>query len=86
MKGYNVEPEMTKATIGIGKPPSDIRWHKDVDLPVAGWYIAQITLDYGFGIYPIYWDGEKSYVTTDVPDETFPLSNIHKWALDKGDE
>jgi hypothetical protein len=87
MKGYKVNPEMSKATLGIGPQPRDIRWHSGVPLPVKGDYLVEVIVeDNGVYTFYVYWDGENPYVyENNHSDNIYPLENIISWAYD-GDE
>lgn len=90
MKGYKVEPKMTKATLGVGPQPRDIRWHSGVPLPVKGDYLAEIIVEeedaHIVYTFYVYWDGENPYVSNNNNSlNKHPLENIISWAYD-GDE
>lgn len=87
MKGYKVEPKMSKATLGVGIQPRDIRWHSGVDLPVKGDYLVEVIVeDKEVYTFYVYWDGENPYVyENNHSDNIYPLENIISWAYD-GDE
>lgn len=90
MEGYKLEPEMSKATLGTGPQPKDIRWHSGVSLPAKGDYLAEVVVEevdahIAYTFY-IYWDGENPYVYNNNNSlNKYPLENIIRWAYDGDD-
>lgn len=90
MKNFLSDAKMTKATLGVGEQPRDIRWHSGVPLPAKGDYLAEIMVEeedaHIVYTFYVYWDGENPYVydnnAIDSIQTTYPLENILSWAYD----